>query len=453
MQNNRHPGKNTSPRASSQFVVTLLLGYALLLIYGTLFPLVNWQSPVTSPFAMMLQHGLSHTSRPDILANFLVYMPLGVLLAGAFPLRYSPACRLIFATVASALLSLSLEYLQAHSPGRVPSIIDVMSNTAGGFSGALLAVLFWQDTFIGGRLKRLRNTYIETGSLANLGLTVFALWVLSQLSPLVPSLDMGNLRDGIKPLWLTLNQPGSLQWVRVAEYTMAISALGILSGTLLRKVHKPKLSYITFALVVLLLKVPVFGRQLSLEALLGLGIGLAFFALCTKMSLRLQFMIAAVMLLGAVVCAGLYAPAGATITSLSVPSTFSWVPFRSHLNNEITGIIDILDGTWPFLGLSYIALLSVPSRRIAIATVGALLVFMIVFALEWHQQSVPGRSADITDAILAVIAWLVPWLSPSLRKAAETETAKVENSSEEPGTREISPVVSGPVDWHRSSSP
>ena len=308
MQINHQKIQAASPGAS-RFAITLLVAYALLIVYGTLFPLDDWQSPAINPFTLMLQHELRNTSRSDILTNILVYMPLGVLLIRVFPRRYCPVCKLIAATLASALLSLSLEYLQAHLPGRVPSIIDLMLNTTGGFTGALLALLLWQDTFISARLKRLRSTYIQPGPLANLGLAVLGLWALSQLSPLVPSLDMGTLRHGLKPLFLSFKYPASMEWIRVAEYALTIIALGILSSTLQRNPHRSRLPFIIFAVMVLLLKVPVISRQLSLEALLGLITGLTFALMIASIPQRTQLRIAILSLLGAVVCAGIYVPA------------------------------------------------------------------------------------------------------------------------------------------------
>ena len=424
--NHRTP-HGQSPGAS-RFTIALLLGYTFLIVYGTLFPLDNWQSPAISPFTLMLRHELYSTSRPDILTNILVYLPLGLLIIRVFPHRHCPVCKLLIATLASALLSLSLEYLQAYLPGRVPSIIDVMLNTIGGFTGALLALLLWQDTYISGRLRRLRNTYIQAGPLANLGLAVLGLWALSQLSPLVPSLDMGTLRDGLKPLFLSLKHPASLEWSRVAEYALAITALGILSGCLQRIRYRSKLRFAIFAMTVLLLKVPVVSRQLSLEALLGLFIGLALVMLVASFSQRTRLWVATFALLGSVVSAGLYVPADATLSATAY-SGFNWVPFRSHLDNEITGMIDILGGLWPFLALSFIALFSGVTRRLTVAISGAVLIFLLMFALEWHQQSIPGRSADITDALLAVLAWLFPWLYLSfrgktgIRPATSTEPA------------------------------
>ena len=418
-----HRDIQVSSQGAGRFAIALLLTYAFLIVYGTLFPLEDWQSPAINPFTLMLQHELGNTSRSDILTNILVYMPLGVLLIRIFPRRYCPVCKLLVATMACALLSFTLEYLQAHLPGRVPSIIDLMLNTIGGFIGAVLALLLWQDTFISGPLKRLRSTYIQPGHLANLGLVVLGFWALSQLSPLVPSLDMGTLRNGLKPLFLSFKHPDSLEWIRVAEYALSIAALGILSGTLQRIHHRSLLRFVVFAAIVLLLKVPIVSRQLSLEALLGLFTGLTFVLLIASISQRTQLRVAAVMLLGTIVCAGIYNPANDLNLSQPTYSAFNWVPFRSHLNNEIIGIIDILGGLWPFLALSYIALFLGTARHLAFAAAGAVLIFVVMFALEWHQQSIPGRSADITDAILAVMAWLFPLLYPSFRgNASEKDT-------------------------------
>ncbi len=429
MKINYRTPQGPSPGAS-RFTIALLLGYTFLIVYGTLFPLDNWQSPAISPFTLMLRHELHSTSNSDILTNILVYIPLGVLLIRVFPHRHCPVCKLLIATLASALLSLSLEYLQAYLPGRVPSIIDVMLNTIGGFTGALLALLLWQDTYISGHLRRLRSAYIQAGPLANLGLAVLGLWALSQLSPLVPSLDMGTLRHGLKPLFLSLKYPASLEWMRVVEYALAITALGILSGSLQRIHYRSQLRFAIFAMVVLLLKVPVVSRQLSLEALLGLFIGLVLVMLVASLSQRTRLWIAALALLGTVVSAGLYVPVDAATLSATAYSGFNWVPFRSHLDNEITGMIDILGGLWPFLALSYLVLFSGITRRLDVAISGAVLIFLLMFALEWHQQSIPGRSADITDALLAVLAWLFPWLYLSFRGNTGIATARPANRTE-----------------------
>ena len=107
-----------------------------------------------------------------------------------------------------------------------------------------------------------------------------------------------------------------------------------------------------------------------------------------------------------VLASSLYVPSGAIAGN---PSTFNWIPFRSHLSNNITGLIDILGNLWPFVALNYLAWAAkFRSQGILIVT-GALAIFLLMFGLEWYQQYQPGRSPDITDAIIAMLAWIAPW--------------------------------------------
>jgi hypothetical protein len=46
---------------------------------------------------------------------------------------------------------------------------------------------------------------------------------------------------------------------------------------------------------------------------------------------------------------------------------------------------------------------------------GGLAIAALTFALEWMQQSIPGRFADITDVLLAAAGWTLPWLLTDTR--------------------------------------
>ena len=208
MHTGRHPTLNHS-RGFSHITLYLMLTYVVLLVYGTLFPFNEWLTPSASPWTLMWQHRLYNASKADMLTNLLVYMPLGLLLMRTLTSRRCSLRTVLLVTLASALVSLTLEYLQAHLPSRVPSFADVVLNTCGGFAGALLALGMRPDTAIGEKLYRIRFRYIQSGPLANLGLLTLCLWTLSQISPLVPSIDLGNLRHGLSPLWQTLINPAT----------------------------------------------------------------------------------------------------------------------------------------------------------------------------------------------------------------------------------------------------
>ena len=431
----------------------MALLYTVLLVYGTLFPLQGWETPYASPFKLMLQHGLQKTSRADLLTNVFVYIPFGFLLMMAIN-RAVPCrlCRFFTTLLAGTLLSFGLEYLQAHIPSRVPSIGDLILNTTGTGVGALLAIILKRDTGLGRRLIRLRTLHILPGPLANLGLVVLGLWILSQLGPLVPSLDMDNLRHGIKPLIKSLQHPTSIHWPEVFEYAAAVAALGLLFLSIQRIRYRAATRFGWIVLAVLLLKILIVGRQLTLEATAGFVIGIGLFVLFTSLRQSTSLLLTAAFLIIYVILDSIQPGDTAIQTFPIAPSSFNWIPFKSHMINNISGILDIIGGLWPFLALAYVAIRLEPrgKSRLIFITVGAAAVFSGIFVLEWNQRYLPGRSADITDVLLGTLAWLFPWLYTSRRKTVTPalptqETTEHKQTGATPAILLITLLLSGIV--------
>jgi VanZ family protein len=421
--NNAHRGstvgygstsKSPHPAEHSQVWLYLWIAYSLLLVYGTLYPLSGWQAPAQSPWKLILQPKLVLGSRVDFLTNILVYIPFGLLAARSAVSRLGRRSGLFTAALAGGFLSLGLEFLQTYLPGRTPSFIDIVLNIAGSITGAMVAASFQSDTTIGRWLLSLRRDFIRPGSLPNLGLLVLSLWALSQLIPLVPSLDVGNIRNGLKPLWHVLRGTSELKAMQTGVYALTIAGLGWLASTLISSRHRRLSIFAFFVTLVLMLKVPVVSRQLSAEALLGSATGLVITALLVRASAKTAWMGAVVLLLGSVILDAVQPGAG------TAPSNFNWIPFRGHLANNLAGIGDILESLWPFMALSYLALLRRPRSLLASWAAGGLCLFALAFALEWNQQYLAGRYGDITDAVLAWIAWTIPWLHPTLRSGKDS---------------------------------
>ncbi len=404
--------RKTASSFPNPALLTIL--YGLLLAYGTLYPLSGWATPDGSPWALLLGARGRHASRSDIVTNVLVYIPFGLLLAQGFVRRTAFPITLPLAASAGGLLSIALELLQAYLPSRVPSILDVVFNTSGAFIGAALAAALSPDTLHGRWLRTLRQEYIAPGALPLLGLFTALLWAVSQLTPFVPSLDVGNLRHGLKLLWHALNGTLPLDTVEIFVYALNIAGLGLLAATVLRSnTHKLWL-FVAFVATILAFKVPVVSRQLSLEAVSGALVGLvALWLLKEKQHRGRAHVLAALFLVAALVTDALH-PSGGGFPNIG---SINWIPFRSHLSDNLIGLMDIAASTWPFFGLSYLMLLSRTAVSLATCLGGAVGIFGLVLALEWLQQSIPGRSPDVTDAFLAVIAWTLPWLHPSLRAA------------------------------------
>ena len=79
---------------------------------------------------------------PDVISNIFLYFPLGMLAHWCL-CRAAGGGRLVFlATVAfAACVSTSVEWLQAYSPSRVSSVIDLASNVLGASLGAAVSTI------------------------------------------------------------------------------------------------------------------------------------------------------------------------------------------------------------------------------------------------------------------------------------------------------------------------
>ncbi len=391
---------------AKRLILGLLLAYGGFLVSGSLYPWSGWTPTPAGRWERFLAASAQQASTADMVTNFLVYMPLGLLLMLSLGQRYRVLSALGLTALSGALLSGSLEYLQTFLPGRVASLLDTVLNLGGTLTGALLATGLSRETQAGQRLFGLRQRYVQPGALGNLGVLVVALWMLSQLMPLVPSLDLANLRQGLKPLWYTWHQRVPFGWLPMGGYALSIAGLGLLSERFLRPNQHRTLLFGSVIGLTMLLKVPVVNRQLSLEAVVGTLAGLLLFGLLRRLSATVALRAAACLIVGAVVTEALWVnPTAAD----AMYSSFHWVPLSQQLNHTLIGLMDISNGLWPFLALSYLALLSRPKHPLMLCLGGSVGVFTLMFGLEWYQQYLPGRVADITDVLIALLAWLMPW--------------------------------------------
>ncbi len=356
-------------------------------------------------------------SRADILTNVLAYAPLGLLLGLWLQRRGAKAAALVLAALLGAVLSLSVEWVQAYLPARVTSLIDFGTNIFGTFLGALLARLVDPESAFGKLLHDLKSGWFKPGALTNMGLIAIVLWALSQTSPFVPSLDLGNLKQGLAPIADWVRGSSEFKFGQAAVYTLNIVALCLLARTLGR-VRKPVLMlFWLFAGAVLLYKVPVVGRQLSPEALAGWFVALLvvvpFLALAG----------ASVALAAMVLLVAGFSVAELQIDPVAQRYAFNSVPFLGQMET-LNGLGGILESLWPFLALGYLARYAAPATGGAgRAIFGGLLVFALVFGLEYYQQFLPGRHGDITVVLLAIMGWTVPWLFGARRSEEEWHAA------------------------------
>jgi VanZ family protein len=384
-------------------MLPLVLAYAALIIYGSLYPFTGWRVSDAVMFGFIGCPLPEHFDRADLLTNVLVYMPIGLLLALWLTRRRSFGAAVLLSVVAGTLLSFAIESTQQFLPARVASQLDLLTNMAGTLLGALLAGIASAQTFSGRQVLALRNAWVLPGSFGNLGLAVLGMWALSQTSPLVPSIDVANLRAGLAPLWRTLNHPEEFDYWRAGAYALYIAALGVVARTIGQRGKPVMLAFVAFAGLTLLYKVPVVSRQLSLEAMAG---AVAATVLLLPLSPRPG---------RAVAVAALACLLGGFALSELAPGPdllmhpFNWIPFWGQMET-LSGLADLLELFWPFVAAAYFVDYVTPVyRRLEVALLGMLVVPGIAFAFEWYQQFVPGRYGDLTPVLLAIGGWLAPW--------------------------------------------
>jgi VanZ family protein len=168
-------------RRGSPIARAALLAYLLLIVYASWFPFTGWRSnglPLLSFMNLVKQR---YWTGFDVMVNIVGYVPLGVLLV----LAMYPLVRGVWAALLAAILGFlvsgTMEAVQNFLPSRVPSNLDLLTNTAGAFIGACIGPLLARGLLLEGRLYRLRKRWFAPH--ASQGLVLLAMWPLAQIYP------------------------------------------------------------------------------------------------------------------------------------------------------------------------------------------------------------------------------------------------------------------------------
>lgn len=173
--------------------------YACVVLHLSLFPYANWRTIGIGPFEFLtgpwvpIHQTLLWT---DIFANIAAYLPLGFMMVLGLNRRARTVDKLV-AWLLCTLLSLSVEALQTYLPARVPSKMDVLTNSIGAALGILAAVVLTANRHFAPKLNnKLEGWLIQR---AWLGMGLLTLWFLSILPPQNPPFStgfwLGNLFD------------------------------------------------------------------------------------------------------------------------------------------------------------------------------------------------------------------------------------------------------------------
>lgn len=194
--------------------------YAALIVYASLYPFSGWRPVGHSPLDFLLQPGSRWWSGIDVVSNLVGYLPLGLLVFGAFVRSgRTPRAALVAAFGLGTLLSLTMELLQNWLPQRVPSNLDLLLNALGSASGAALGlVIHW----LGGieRWQVLRERWFYGRSAG--GLALLLLWPFTLLFPAPVPLGVGQVLGRLQELarWL-LEGTAAADWLELLPDAVA----------------------------------------------------------------------------------------------------------------------------------------------------------------------------------------------------------------------------------------
>ncbi|WOJ95034.1 VanZ family protein [Congregibacter variabilis] len=365
------------------------LGICLLLIaYGSLYPF-TYESPSLGVWHSFAGSLLRPSSIPDLLGNVGLFIPVGLCVAQIGPHKYSCRSGLLALCVLFALL---LQVFQVFVAGRIPVLSDVLWNTVGLLVGFVFGL--W-----GRRLYQPRAARLLVKPIPFL---LALLWVVSELPPFVPSLDIGFAKSSLKPLMGRDGIEFAAVWLAFAPamtvgYLLRLSDLGRHSGSVLA----------LLVLVVVAGKVLVLSQQLTMELLLGVGAALlATEALRVSDDYRHRILVVASLVIACLL--GALRP----FEVASSAGTFNFVPFADLLGRNM---LENLQSLLPRLYL-FALLLGLLGRGFGLPLA------LLVLGLELLQLWIPGRSSSISDPLWVLfIAWVMPLIDRSAGSTSITQ--------------------------------
>jgi VanZ family protein len=178
----------------------LLGAYLCALVYGSLYPWSGWRDLGGAWFAFLVEPWPRYWTWFDVLANVLVYLPVGALLHALLRRASGPVLSVLLASFAGALLSLALEALQGLLPARVPSRLDWLANVCGAVLGALAGAALWVLASRRRSAQRPRSWSADSA----VGPALLVAWLAVQMHPQRLLFGNGDLVRPLLAVWFTL---------------------------------------------------------------------------------------------------------------------------------------------------------------------------------------------------------------------------------------------------------
>lgn len=349
-------------------LVVVAIGIVAVIIYGSLYPFHFRAADVPGgPFRALLSSPFP-TDAGDDVSNFLLYLPLGLCVVKAVNPR-SRWVAMILIAIAGSGLSLCMEMTQFYDPGRKPEWGDFEWNTAGVCAGALLGALWPQ------RVQR------------PFAILMVACWTGNRLFPYFPAINFhAHLSTG------------AISPVELYKQTVFWLAAGVLLEAIF-DAARSRVLLATMAAAIMAARIFVIMGQISTAEVGGAILAVILWVGISRLTRRAAIVTALFVLLVAF-------QALDPFHFLSRPRAFGWHPFASLIDGPRDNAVrSFLEKAFTYGMAVWLPVRAGVSFRVATCVATA-----IVLGLRFIQVYLPGRSAEITDAIMVVMLAGLIWL-------------------------------------------
>lgn len=340
-------------RTRTHLTLYLTSGYALLIIYASLYSLTGWHDSGGDPLVFLSAGWPRYTTGFDLATNLIAYVPFGFFCTAALRHRLAPLSAWLAAILFGACLSFSMELLQNYLPNRVPSNLDLACNTVGALLGGLFGARWGARALDQGRLARWRRRVMMQAYGVDVGVLLIGAWLMTQLSPETLLFGSGNLRQMLDLPPVQPFLPERFVSLETAIASGGLLAAGLMATLLLRR--NARLLTTGLLLTALLIKMLAHALLMGPAAAtawitpgnsIGIGAGLALWWVASFLTFPLQRAVAAVALLFATVMVNIAPENPYLLNTLQI-----WNPGQFLSFNGLTRLISSL---WPFLALPWL---------------------------------------------------------------------------------------------------
>jgi VanZ family protein len=363
----------------------ILLIVIVIIVYGSLYP---WDFHSTqlaaSPVWVLIHSWPTAINRfliLDVAVNLLLYIPLGVFAFVAFRQNVGGVVAAGAAIVSGLVLSSSIEMIQLFDDARDCSALDVVCNVTGTGIGVVLGTFHRRWIKHSASRTETASFFHPSGAV----LLTYA-WIAYQAFPLFPALSRTRLAAKLHALFDAVSVSPLDTFTYFVDWLVLAQLLAAAVGMAKTRTFLPLL------LLVLPARLFIVGRTLTWSELAGAILA----CICSYFlnAYRWRPSLSAVLLISVLILRGL-----APYHWSSVANPFSWIPFSGFLqaNREFSMLTFLRKCFW--YG-SAIWFLRAAGWRLAQAAVAVALLLGVIEGLQIH---LPGRVAEITDPVLALI--------------------------------------------------